>query len=100
MGTKTLYQKRSAAIFQSLKAQRKIRNLDFLNFKAQRKMRNLDFLNFKAQHNFRNKLFTSFEAQRDSALAELRFRVELKRNLNSAIELSQHNTDIPFFFRY
>ena len=65
--------------------------------KAQRKMRNLIFLLFEAQRNFRNELFDSVEAQRNSAIAELYFRTKLKRNLTSAIEISQHNANTAFF---
>ena len=66
--------------------------------KAQRKMRNLISLISKAQHNFRNELYDSVEAQRNSAIAERRFRTKLKRNLTSAIEISQHNANFAFFW--
>ena len=81
----TLYQKRNAA------------QRSFQRVKAQRKMRNLIFLLFEAQRNFRNKLFDLVEAQRNSAIAERYFRTKLKRNLTSAIEISQHNANTAFF---
>ena len=56
-------------------------------------MRNLNFLISEAQRNFRNELFYSVEAQRNSAIAERHFRTELKRNVTSAIEISQHNAN-------
>ena len=65
--------------------------------KAQRKMRNLIFLLSEAQRNFRNKLCDSVEGQRDSAIAEQYFRTKLKRNLTSAIEISQHIANSAFF---
>ena len=65
--------------------------------KAQRKMRNLIFLLSEAQRNFRNELFDSVEAQRNSAIAKRYFRTKLKRNLTSAIEISQHNANTAFF---
>ena len=60
-------------------------------------MRKLIFLLSKAQRNFRNELFHSVEAQRDSAIAERHFRIKLKRNLTSAIEILQHNANTAFF---
>ena len=60
-------------------------------------MRNLIFLLTEAQRNFRNELFDSVEAQRNSAIAERHFRTKLKRNLTSAIEISQHNANTAFF---
>ena len=69
----------------------------FQPVKAQRKMRNLIFLLSKAQRNFRNELFDSVEAHRNSTIAERYFRITLKRNLTSAIEVSQHNANIAFF---
>ena len=60
-------------------------------------MRNLIFLLSEAQRNFRNELFDSVEAQRNSAIAERYFRTKLKRNLTSAIEISQHNANTAFF---
>ena len=54
-------------------------------------MSNLIFLISEAQRNFCNELFDSVEAQRNSAIAERHFWTELKRNLSSAIEISQHN---------
>ena len=60
-------------------------------------MRNLIFLLSEAQRNFRNELFDSVEAQSNSAIAELYFRTKLKRNLTSAIEISQHNANTAFF---
>ena len=41
--------------------------------------------------------FNSVEAQRNSAIAERHFRTKLKRNLTSAIEISQHYTNTAFF---
>ena len=66
--------------------------------KAQRKMRNFIFLSSEAQRNFRNKLFDLIEAQSNSAIAVQRFRSKLKRNLASAIEISQHNAINTAFF--
>ena len=51
----------------------------------------------KAQRNFRNELFDSVEAQRNSAIAERHFRTKLKRNVTSAIEISQHNANSSVF---
>ena len=63
-------------------------------------MRNLIFLISEAQRNFRNELFDSVEAQRNSAIAERNFPLKLKRNLTSAIKISQHNANIPFFCNF
>ena len=60
-------------------------------------MINLSFLISEAQRNFHNELFDSVEAQRNSAIAERHFRTKLKRNLTSAIEISQ-TMEIPHFF--
>ena len=60
-------------------------------------MRKLIFLILEAQRNFRNELFESVEAQHNSAIAERHFRTELKRNLTSAIEISQHKANTAFF---
>ena len=60
-------------------------------------MRNLIFLISEAQCNFRYELFDSVEAHRNSAIAERYFRTKLKRNRNSAIEISQHNANTAFF---
>ena len=60
-------------------------------------MRNLIFLLSEVQRNFRNEFFDSVEAQRNSAIAERYFRTKLKRNLTSAIEISQHNANTSFF---
>ena len=79
------------------KAQRNKAQRSFQPAKAQRKMRNLIFLLSEAQRNFRNELFNSVEAQRNSAIAERYFRTKLKRNLTSAIEISQHNANTAFF---
>ena len=65
--------------------------------KAQRKMRNLNFLLSEAQRNFRNELFDSLEAQRNSAIAEEHFCTTFKRNLPSATEILQHNAKTAFF---
>ena len=79
------------------KAQRNKAQRSFQPAKPQRKMRNLIFLLSEAQRNFRNELFDSVEAQRNSAIAERYFRTKLKRNLTSAIEISQHNANTTFF---
>ena len=63
-------------------------------------MRHLNFLLSEAQRNFRNELFDSVEAQRNSAIAEQYFRTKLKRNLTSAIEISQHNANTGFFLNF
>ena len=60
-------------------------------------MRNLNFLLSEAQRNFRNDLFDSVKAQRNSAIAKRFFRTKLKRNLTSAIQISQHNAYTAFF---
>ena len=60
-------------------------------------MRYLIFLISEAQRNFCNELFDSVEAQRNSAIAERHFLTKLKRNLTSAIEISQHNANTAFF---
>ena len=60
-------------------------------------MRNLIFLISDAQRCFRNELFDSVEAQRNSSIAERHFGTKLKRNLTSAIEISQHNVNNAFF---
>ena len=64
---------------------------------AQRNEGQRSFQPVKAQRNFRCKLFHSVEAQRFSAIAERHFRTKLKRNLTSAIEISQHKVDTAFF---
>ena len=69
----------------------------FQPVKAQRKLRNLFFLISEAQRNFRNELFDSVDAQRNSAIAERHFRTKLKRNLTSAIEISQHRANTALF---
>ena len=60
-------------------------------------MLNLIFLISEAQRNFRNDLLDSDEAQRDSAIAKQHFCSKLKRNLSSAIEITQHNINTAFF---
>ena len=50
-----------------------------------------DFLNSEVQCYFRNELLNLVEAQRNAAIAERHFCTTLKRNLTSAIEISQHN---------
>ena len=60
-------------------------------------MCSLFFLISEAQRNFRNKLFDSVKAQRNSTIAKWHFRIKLKRNLTSAIEISQHNANTAFF---
>ena len=79
------------------KAQRNKAQRFFQPAKAQRKMRNLIFLLSEAQRNFRYELFDSVEAQRNSAIAERYFRTKLKRNLTSAIKISQQNANTAFF---
>ena len=54
-------------------------------------MRNFIFLISEAQRNFCNKLFNLVE------IAEWHFCTNLKRNLTSAMEISQHNANTPFF---
>ena len=78
------------------KAQLSKAQRSFQPVKAQRKIRSFIFLTSEAQRNFRNELFRSVEAQRNSAIAEQRFRTKLKRNLTSAIEISQHNANAAF----
>ena len=56
-----------------------------------------NFLISEAQPNFRNERFNSVEARRNSAIAKRHFRTKLKRNLTSAIEISQHNANTTFF---
>ena len=82
------------------KAQRNRAQRSFQPVKAQRKLRNLFFLISEAQRNFRNELFDSVDAQRNSAIAERHFRAKLKRNLTSAIEISQHRAQIPHFLQF
>ena len=60
-------------------------------------MRNLIFLIFEAQRNFRNDLYDSVEVQHNFAITERHFCTKLKRNLTSAIEISQHNANTAFF---
>ena len=60
-------------------------------------MRNLISLLSKVQRNFRNEFFDSVDAQRNSAIAERHFRTKLKRNLTSAIEISQHRANTALF---
>ena len=60
-------------------------------------MRNLLFLISTAQRKFRNEVFDSVEAQRNSVIAERHFRTNLKRNLISATEISQHNAITAVF---
>ena len=79
------------------KAQRNKAQRCFQPVKAQRKSCNLIFLLSEAQRNFCNELFDSVEAQRNSAIAEPHFRAKLKRNLISAIEISQRNANSAFF---
>ena len=72
----------------------------FQSVKAQRQIRNLFFLTSEAQRNFRNGFFDLVEAQRNSANAERHFRTKLKRNLTSAIEISRHNANTAFFCNF
>ena len=81
------------------KTQRNKAQRSFQPVKAQRILRNLFFLISEAQHNFRNELFDSVDAQRHSAIAERHFRTKLKRNLTSAIEISQHSANTALFDR-
>ena len=52
---------------------------------------------FEALRNFRIELFNLVEAQSNSAIAERQFRIKFKRNLPSAIEISQHYKNTAFF---
>ena len=79
------------------KAQRNKAQRSFQAVKAQRKMRYIIFLTFEAHRNLRNELFDSAEAQRNSAIAERHFRITLKRNLTSTIEILLHNANTAFF---
>ena len=79
------------------KAQRNKAQRSFQLVKAQHKMRNLLLLLSEAQRNFRNELFYSVEAQPNSAIAKRYFCTKLKRNVTSAIEISQHNANTAFF---
>ena len=79
------------------KAQRNKAQRSFQTVKAQRKMRNLIFLIFEAQRNFRNELYDSVEVQHNCAITERHLCTKLKRNLTSAIEISQHNANTAFF---
>ena len=79
------------------KVQRNKAQRSFQPVKAQRKLRNLFFLISEAQRNFRSELFDSVDAQRNSAIAERHFRTKLKRNLTSAIEISQHRANTALF---
>ena len=65
--------------------------------KAQRNKAQRSFQAAKAQRKMRNIIFLLSEAQRNSAIAERYFRTKLKRNLTSAIEISQHNANTAFF---
>ena len=77
------------------KAQRNKAQRTFQPVKAQRQLNaQFKFFNSEAQRNFRNKLFDSVEAQRNS---ERHFRTKLKRNLTSAIKISQHNANTAVF---
>ena len=60
----------------------------------------LTFLISEAQHNFRYKLFDLVEAHCNPAIAEQHVCIKLKRNLSSAIEISQHNPKTAFFVIY
>ena len=60
-------------------------------------MHNFIFLTSEAQRNFRNELFDSIEVQHNSAIVGQHFCTKLKRNLTSAIEISQHNAHAAFF---
>ena len=51
----------------------------------------------EAQRNFCNQLFDSVKAQGNSAIVERYFCAKFKRNLTSAIEISQHNANAAFF---
>ena len=62
-------------------------------------MRDLIFSICEAQRNFCNKLFDLVKTQRNSATAEGHFRIKLKRNLTSAIEIF-HTMQILHFLRF
>ena len=79
------------------KTQRNKAQRSFQPVKAQRKLRNLFFLISEAQRNFRNELFDSVDAQRNSAISVRLFCTKLKRNLTSAIEISQHRANTALF---
>ena len=79
------------------KAQRNKVKRSFQSVKAQRKMPNLIFLISEAQHSFHNKLFDSVEVLHNSAIAKRYFCTKLKRNLISAIEISQHSANTAIF---
>ena len=79
------------------KALRNKAQRSFQPVKVQRKIRNLNFWISEAQHNFRSELFNSVAAQRNSTIAQWNFFTKLKRNLTSAIEISQHNAYTAFF---
>ena len=63
----------------------------FQPVETHQKMRNFIFLISEAQRNFCNKLFNLVE------IAEWHFCTNLKCNLTSAREISQHNANTPFF---
>ena len=69
----------------------------FLTTKSAAQHAQFGFLISEAQRNFRDELFDSVEAQHNSAIVERHFRTKLKRNLTSAIEISQHNANTAFF---
>ena len=79
------------------KAQRNKAQQSFQPVKAQWKMHYLIFLSSKVQRYFSDEIFDSVEAQRNSAIAERQFCTKLKRNLTSAIEISQHNANTAVF---
>ena len=60
-------------------------------------MRNLIFFISETQRNFCNELCDSVEEQRNSPITEWHFRIKLKRNLTSAIEISHHKANTAFF---
>ena len=101
MGTNNIIPKaqRNKALrsFQPVKVQRNFHNELFHAIEAQRNFRNELFHAIEAQRNFRNELFHAIEAQRNSAIAEQRFCTKVKRNLTSAIEISQHNANAALF---
>ena len=52
---------------------------------------------YNTKRNFLNELCDSVEAQHNSTIAKRHFCIKLKRNLTSAIEISQHNANTAFF---
>ena len=82
------------------KAERNKAQRSFQTVKVLGKACYLIFLIYEEQCNFRNELLDSVEAQHNSAIAERHFCTNWKRNLTSAIEISQHNAKTAFFFHF